>query len=380
MAKAYIASPAIQKYYLMDFFDQVKTFASTIPGKLDNIKTEEATKQFLIMPFIQQILGYDAFNPNEVMPEYDANVGAATRFKLDYAIFQEGKPSILIECKCHNNKCETDREWSQLFAYFMATDARIGVLTNGINYKFYADLEKQNKMDKTPFLELNLLSLNESVVRELYKLTKSAFNVDAAIIAASELKYVGGIKALLRKQISTPDDDFVKYFFKELCPDNKFVGQLKEEFNTYTQRAIQEFIREEIETLLDEAAERAKPKQEVIQPEPEVEPEALSKQVEFTDEEREGFYIVKSILCQVVDPQRITHKDTASYCNILLDGNSWRQIVRLHFNNPSNKKLEIFSIDAGGNKSSKMVPINNLNEIYQYAEQFKAIVAAHDRA
>ncbi len=84
----------------MDFNDRVKAFAATIPQKLAGIKTEAATQQFLVMPFIQQVLGYNPFDPNEVMPEYDANVGAAKKFKLDYAIFQDGQPSLLIECKC----------------------------------------------------------------------------------------------------------------------------------------------------------------------------------------------------------------------------------------------------------------------------------------
>lgn len=365
----------------MDFVDQVKAFASTIPPKLGSIKTEEATKHFLIMPFIQQILGYDAFNPDEVMPEYDANVGAAKKFKLDYAIFQNSQPAILIECKCYGNDFSKDHEWSQLFAYFMATDARIGVLTDGVIYKFYADLEKPNKMDKVPFLELDLLNLNESTIREVSKLTKSAFNIDEAITAASELKYVGGIKKLLKKQVEAPSDEFVKYFFKDLCPGNNFVGQLKEEFIGYTRRAIKEFIREEIENLLDEAAGRSKPKQETIkaEPEAEIEREITNKQPEFTDDEREAYHILKSIIRQVIEPTRITYKDTINYCNILLDGNSLRPIARLYFNNPKSKKLEIFSMDANGTKITDKVSIDNLNEIYQYADKFKAIVAAYEQ-
>jgi hypothetical protein len=369
----------------MDFADQVKTFASTIPSKLDSIKTEEATKHFLIMPFIQQILGYDAFNPNEVMPEYDANVGASKKFKLDYAILQDGKPAILIECKCYGSGCEKDNEWSQLFAYFSATDARIGVLTDGVIYNFYADLEKPNKMDKTPFLKLDLSNLSESAVQELSKLTKTSFDVDQAMVAASELKYVGGIKALLKEQIETPQDEFVEYFFRRLCPENRFYGQLKDDFMGYTQRGIKEFIREEIENLLDEATGRSKAKSDTVETEPELEAEQNSeKKVEidnkfdFTEDEREAYYILKSILCQVVNVSRITYKDTASYCNILLDGNTWRQIVRLYFNNPDRKKLEIFSMDENGDKSSESVAIDNLNEIYNYAESFIAIVEAYE--
>lgn len=363
----------------MDFVDQVKAFASTIPSKLESIKTEEATKQFLVMPFVQQVLGYDTFNPNEVMPEYDANVGAAKKFKLDYAIFQDGEPAILIECKCYGNGCEKDTEWSQLFAYFSATDARIGVLTDGVNYNFYADLEKPNRMDKTPFLKLNLLNLSESEIRELSKLTKSSFVLEDAMTAASELKYVGGIKALLKEQTDVPKDDFVEYFFRQLCPDNNFYGRLKSDFIGYTQRGIKEFIREEIENLLDEAAGRSKQKQEVTEPEEEEkELDQKSSKLNFTDDEREAYYILKAILSQDVDASRITHRDTQSYCNVLLDDNGRRPIVRLHFNNPDHKRLELFSMDREGNKSSEFVNIENLDKIYKYTDSFRAIVAAYE--
>lgn len=364
----------------MDFIDLVKAFSATVPSKLSSIKTEEATKNFLIMPFIYQILGYDAFNPNEVMPEYDANVGASKKFKLDYAILKDNKPIILIECKCYGNDMCKDDEWSQLFAYFSATDARIGVLTNGVTYKFYSDLERPNRMDKNPFLEIDLLNLNELGIRELAKLSKSAFNVDIATKAASELKYVGGIKAILKQQVKQLDDEFVKYFFKRLCPENNFVGQLKEDFSGYTQRAMQEFIREEIENLLDIAAGSSKASEDPPAPIPDlVEPEISSNQSEFSEDEREGFYMMKSILRSVIDPARVTYKDTMSYCNILLDGNGWRQIVRFHFNNPQRKKLEIYTLDKGGNKASEMVSINDLNEIYQFADKFHAIVTAYEK-
>lgn len=66
----------------MDFIDRVKEFAASVPKKLESIKTEEATKNYLIMPFIQQVLGYNPFDPNELIPEYDANVGAAKKFKV----------------------------------------------------------------------------------------------------------------------------------------------------------------------------------------------------------------------------------------------------------------------------------------------------------
>ena len=285
----------------MDFTERVKAFAASVPQKLESIKTEEATKNYLVMPFIQQILGYNPFDPNELVPEYDANVGAARKFKLDYAILQDGQPSMLIECKCYGSDSGSDHEWSQLFAYFMATDARIGILSNGVIYNFYADLEKPNKMNKTPFLELDLLNLKESTIRELSKLTKSASDIDDAIESASELKYVGGIKAYVKKtdeifQMKT----FLNSFIEQLCPENNFTGQLKEDFFGYTLRGIKEFITEEMKHLVDDA---------VNPPEPETdstsETEQKNNNTEFTEDERERYYIARAILSSVISPSRI---------------------------------------------------------------------------
>ncbi len=362
----------------MDFIDRVKAFAASVPQKLDSIKTEEATKNYLIMPFIQQILGYNPFDPNELVPEYDANVGAAKKFKLDYAILQDSQPVILVECKCYGIDLNHDKHYAQLFSYFAATDARIGVLTDGVIYQFFADLDKNHKMDKKPFLVLDLLNLNESVIKELSKLTKSAFDVSDAISSASELKYVGGIKALLREQLKSPDDNFARYFFKALCPENVYKGQLKEDFLGYTLRGIKEFITEEMKNLLDGAVNPP----EINTPEnlEDLEPDTTIKQknTEFTEQEREGYYILRAILSSIVEPSRITYRDTVNYCNVLLDDNKSKKIVRFYFNNPQNKRLEIFSIDVNGEEMKEKISIKDLNEIYKYAEQFKAIVTAYE--
>jgi hypothetical protein len=370
----------------MEFVEQVRAFAASIKPKLDNATNEYATDHFLIMPFISQVLGFNPFNPDEVIPQYDANVGASTNYKLDYALLQDGKPIILIECKCYGtdfSKGKDSKEWSQLFSYYIAVDARIGILTDGVVYKFYADLEKPNKMDSTPFLEIDLLNLNEAAVKELAKLTKASFDADRVIETASELKYVGGIKSLLKQQLHEPSDDFTKFFFRELCSGSNFVGQLKEDFLGYTQRAMKEFIREEIDSLLDVATGKTQPNsgEKGTESEENSDPSELSdnpKKTEFTEDEREGFYILKSILRQTVDPGRITYKDTQGHCNVLLDGNGWRQIVRFLFNNPKNKRLELYSMDEDGNKTTEKVQIEDLNDIYKYSDRFKSIVIAYE--
>ena len=82
----------------MDFKDQIKILADRVSKLKEQILTEEATKNAFIMPFIQA-LGYDVFNPLEVVPEYITDIGTKKGEKIDYAIFRDGEPILLIECK-----------------------------------------------------------------------------------------------------------------------------------------------------------------------------------------------------------------------------------------------------------------------------------------
>jgi hypothetical protein len=117
----------------MDFADTFKLLADRVNRLRDNIQTEEATKNALIMPFIQT-LGYDVFNPLEVVPEYITDVGIKKGEKIDYAIFKDGHPAILIECKHWRENL--DLHDGQLLRYFHVSKAKFGILTNGIVYRF----------------------------------------------------------------------------------------------------------------------------------------------------------------------------------------------------------------------------------------------------
>ena len=123
----------------MDFIDKVKQLSTRISTMKDNISTEEATKTSMIMPFFQ-LLGYDVFNPLEFVPEYTADFGIKKGEKVDYAIMDENnQPVILVEAKWCGEPL--DKHASQLFRYFSTTPAKFGVLTNGIIYRFYTDLD-----------------------------------------------------------------------------------------------------------------------------------------------------------------------------------------------------------------------------------------------
>lgn len=153
MSKSPIRWGTPGKIVMSDFVDQVKNLAKRVKKLKDSILTEEATKTSVIMPFFQS-LGYDVFNPEEFVPEFTADVGIKKGEKVDYAILQNGHPIILIEAKSIQERLE--KHDSQLFRYFGTTTAKFAILTNGIVYRFYTDLDEQNKMDKVPFFEFNI--------------------------------------------------------------------------------------------------------------------------------------------------------------------------------------------------------------------------------
>ena len=319
----------------MDFIDQLQELSIKASKICNLLQTEEATKNALVMPFIK-ILGYDIFDPTEVIPEFIADVGIKKGEKVDYAIQKDGKIIMLFECK-HCGGDLSISHASQLFRYFSVTDTRIAVLTNGIVYRFFTDLEAPNKMDEKPFLEIDLLELNNSLVTELKKLTKSTFNLDDLMTTAGELKYTQQIKRLLTEQLENPSDEFVK-----LIASKVFSGVMtpnrREYFSGIAKRAFRHLINEQIDLRLKSAmSETNGIETNSVSTEPEkdsIQDSEASREnfVETTKEELEGFYIVKSLLRDIVDPNRIIHRDTQSYMGILLDDNNRKPLARLHLN------------------------------------------------
>ncbi len=224
----------------MDFIDQVKQFAKRVETLKDSIQTEEATKTSIIMPFFA-MLGYDVFNPLEFTPEFIADVGIKKWEKVDYAIIKNGEPVILIEAKSTNKKLE--RHDSQLFRYFGTTKAKFSILTNGITYRFYTDIEETNKMDKEPFLEFNIIKIKENQINELKKFKKELFDVDMLLDSACLLKYEKQFKALFEQQLQEPTDDFIKIFVSSVYAAPKTQSVL-DKFRPILKKSLNDYINE----------------------------------------------------------------------------------------------------------------------------------------
>ena len=219
----------------MDFIDKIKVLAERIPQQVVHIHTEEATKNALVLPFINA-LGYNVFDPTEVVPEFTADVGIKKGEKVDYAIFQDGKPIILFECKSIGTNLATAHA-SQLYRYFSVTDAPIAVLTNGTQYNFFTDRDETNRMDSKPFLVIDLLDIEETLVSELKKLCKGSFNVNELLESANELKYTREIKQILDQQLESPSEDFIKFFGAQIY-DGRMTQRAREELGLVVKGAF----------------------------------------------------------------------------------------------------------------------------------------------
>lgn len=354
----------------MDFKDQILQLAARADKMLLQIQTEEATKNALIMPFIQ-IMGYDVFNPFEVNPEFIADIGIKKGEKVDYAIMKDGEPAILIECKHHLENLDPHN--SQLFRYFHTTKAKFGLLSNGMTYRFYTDLVEKNKMDSTPFFEFKLTEIKDVEIAELKKFHKSYFDVENITNTASELKYLNELKALLHKEINSPSETFVAFFTKQIYP-GVLTAKVKEQFAPIIKRSFNQLISDTINERLKSALNQEKQVeiQEAAKVEEELENPASG--IVTTEEELEGFFILKSILRQVVDHKRITYRDALSYFAVLLDDNNRRTICRLYFNGVR-KFIAIFD----ENKKEIKYEIQNLDEIFSYSDKLKDVISRHEK-
>jgi len=361
----------------MDFADRIRELAAQIQRLLPNVKTEEATKHSLVMPFISA-LGYNVFDPTEVTPELVADVGVKKGEKVDYAILIDGKPLILFECKHHSADLRKEHA-SQLYRYFSTTDARFGVLTNGIVYRFFSDLDAPNKMDSKPFFEFNLLDHREQSVEELKKFSKSVFDLSGILATASELKYTREVQRILAEQLQEPSDEFVRFFASKIY-DGILTKSVREQFASITQRALKQFVNDQVNERIRSALgpDTGLPSAPSVSPAslPPDEREAASDALAIvtTTEEHQGYYIVKSILHGVADMDRIAMRDVQSYCGILLDDNNRKPICRLHFNR-AQKYLGLFD---NPERREMRVAISKIDEIYAYGDRIRATVQAYD--
>lgn len=351
----------------MSFEDAIEDLASKVESYESSLGTEEATKTAIVMPFVGRVLGYDVFNPDEVVPEYVCDVGTKRGEKIDFAIVRDGRVQILIEAKKIGEPLRREHA-GQLVRYFHVSNARIAVLTNGREWHFFTDLDRSNIMDEQPFLQLDLAEVDPYVLPELKKLTKDEFDLGSVLAAAEELKYVSAVKRSLGELFSTQPDDFVRLLISRVYQGSITV-KVRDLFDGIIHKALAQFINDRVNDRLKAALQGSAP---VVGAAPVAAASVTGAEpdhdeLETTLEEIEGFQIVRAIVVSEIDYSRVVWRDTKSYFGVLLDDNNRKPLCRLHFNR-SQKYLGLLDEE----KQETRIPIGAVQDIYLYAEQLRA--------
>lgn len=344
----------------MTFKDDVADLAKRAISAQAVAQTEEATKNAIVMPFLR-VLGFDVFDPTQIIPEYVADVGLKKGEKIDYAAKIGDRIEYLVEAKSVSTNLR-DAQYSQLFRYFHTSDANIGILTNGLHIWFFSDLEAPNKMDANSFFKFDLLDYDDNDLRELEKFHKNNFSIENIKAAASTLKYLRGAMAFIEKQWASPEEEFVRL----VCRDF-YEGQLRssvvETMKPIVKRAFDDLFRQRALKRIDVAFDGGGA---------EALPTVDDNKVETTDEERQAFMIVRAIAAEVAPVSRIVMRDAQSYCAILFDDNNRKPIVRLHFNGKA-KFVTVFGADKEGSRHD----LENIEDIFRLREPIRSVVQSY---
>ena len=365
----------------MDFKDQVVRLSDNIKKQKDKIATEEATKNAFIMPMIAA-LGYDVFNPFEVVPEMDCDLIKKKGEKIDYAIMKDENPILLIECK--HCKQDLNLHDTQLQKYFVASKARFGVLTNGIEYRFYTDLEKINIMDEKPFLIVNMLDLSDADIEQLKKFHKSYYNEEDVLSTANELKFTTEIKSILNNEFASPTAEFVRFFARQAYTSGQITSKVIDMFTPLVKKSITSVINDIISDRLNTAIKNSEQTSDSLQT---IDNTSINTSTEDTEkklpdgvvymdkesgvvttqEELDAYNIVRSILRKSVDVSRITYKDYKSYFVVNIDNSQWFWICRVSI---GARKKQI-GIPVDQYKSCEWIQIDNMDDIFKYADRLE---------
>ncbi|MBD5131906.1 MAG: restriction endonuclease [Clostridiales bacterium] len=347
----------------MDFKDNIKQIADRVDKMKDNIKTEEATKNAFIMPFITA-LGYDVFNPVEVVPEMICDIGAKKGEKIDYAIHKDGEPIILIECKHWQQ--DLSLHDNQLLRYFGVSKAKFGILTNGIIYRFYTDLAKENVMDDKPFLEVNLLDLKDNQIEELKKFHKSYFDTSVILSSATELKYANELKGIIAQEFQTPSEDFTKFLGKQVY-DGLFTPKVCAQFQPIVKKSISSYINDIISDRLKAAIKEGEDEQQTQQREEAAADEKPESKIFTSEEELQAFYIIRSILATVCPVEEIVYRDSQTRFTIFHASNMAKSICRFESTTNEVKRM-VITFQGMDNMVCKL---ESPNDLYTFADDLR---------
>jgi hypothetical protein len=315
----------------MGFTEDIAKVSEQVRKRAEQVVGEESTKQALILPFLSA-LGYDIWDPTEVMPEYisDAAKKKAGQFeKVDYAIAINETIVMLVEAKARGQKPEAHD--GQLSRYFTWThSAKVSIITNGVEYRFFTDLRRENIMDDEPFFSFNVLEYDSKDLENLKFFHRDNFDAAAIGRHAEEMVYVKSITKLVGDILRSPSEEFMRFLLSQLGIEGKINKKKLEKFEPIIKKSIQSSLVELMTRSLSQEiaqpaeVDKAVKADEIEDIEDEGEQASGASKVETTAEELEAFEKIKAI----TETSRIYHlevkyKDVVSYFGVHVGNSTW---------------------------------------------------------
>ncbi|MDR1020723.1 MAG: type I restriction enzyme HsdR N-terminal domain-containing protein [Synergistaceae bacterium] len=367
----------------MDLENSIRQIVKIFSERGNSIQTEEATKMSLIAPLIQA-LGYNIFDPSEVVPEFIADVGTKKGEKIDYAILSDGKPIMIIECKWSGASL-TDENKNQLIRYFVTLpDTKIAILTNGLVYQFYTDIDRESQLDAKPYFQFDIREIKNHEIKELGKYAKPEFKIDSILSAATELKYTREIKRYIESQMSNPEEAFVRCVIMGIEYPGKAFANVVDAFKVYTKNALNQFLNEKLNERLESAMQEEKPSSSKPEPETADKVEASPDSGKITtQDEIDGCNIVRAILRKYVPVQDLSFRDAKSYSSVLYKNSNLKPICRFYFNTKANMQLALIGApdpEKWNKKTETRVKLNSLEEIYDHEDALVDALRTYQKA
>ena len=325
---------------------QIRLLSDKILSMKDSITTEEATKTSFILPFLQ-ILGYDVFNPNELIAESVSDVGSKKGEKVDYLILKNSEPIYIIECKKHCENLESHK--NQLIRYYHTSKARIGILTNGIEYQFYADLDNPNIMDDKPFFTFNILNFTDYDLKILTYFTKYKYDLTTILAEAASLKYMFKIKNAVAQELNFPSKELTTLLIKKVYP-NRVTQKVYNDFEEIIKIALEEYSlqpQHNIKNIINE--EENEEEDSII---------TTESELLFLEE-------IRKMFPQYAD--KITYRDYKGHFSVILNNKRNLIIAKAKFNKA---KKYIVLIDSEGNETTHIFK-DDYSILYQNLELIK---------
>lgn len=287
---------------------------------------EEATKHSLILPFFQ-VMGYDVYDPQELVPEYKAG-WASTKEKVDYAIFINGNPVFFVEAKAVGEKL--DNHDAQLAKYFNSTpNMKVGVITDGLTYKFFTDLKQPNIMDAEPFFTFNVETFSNDGLEILQSFRRDSFNLESVITKAEDLVYLNGISNKLRSIFKHPSDDFIRLVAGDVFP-RKMTEKAVERLRPLVKQAISSTLIEMVSQGLTQGINESDEDNDSQEYQ---DPTEQADKIITTEEELAVYSeIANAIAAQVGSDNKVSYKDTINYFSIMIDNKPTRWFCRTYLN------------------------------------------------